>query len=113
MDPQPENIPDYPPNAEVTFLFTKTLTKTDINKGLVFLKAGNDYIRDLCTAAGIMETMINKGITTAVYTPIGHAYMGLRLSTGNDPFRLNKKGWDKLVEGNGFKEGVKIQCWGL
>ena len=114
MDPQPDNIPNYPPNAQVTFLFTKTLTKTDIREGLVFIKAGNDYIKDLCTIAGVLEKVNNKEFKTTVYTPSSHTNIGLRLgSFRKDTFRLNKNGWDKLVKENGFEEGVKIECWGL
>lgn len=115
--PLPKKI-IYPPNEELTYLFSKKLTASDMKYGIKFNEDANDFIRDNVSESFQIRIM-KYGYTAKLYAPNVCEFQSVTIEEEirmYDPLRIPcyqismSNGW---AEELGLKSGSEIRCWCL
>ncbi|KAF2323295.1 hypothetical protein GH714_034506 [Hevea brasiliensis] len=108
--PQPNQIQGFP-DGKIYYLFRKTLTKSDLARGLILV--GN-AIRFLSNTNQQIRRSMLEGLHTTLYTPHCNRQVRLKQSDfGREFYRLGRQGWVEIASHNGLVEGLQIDCWAV
>lgn len=112
VDPQPNQIQNYPQVGELKYLFRKDLTYCDMNYGLLLTKRATNYFNAL--PESIQNQIENETLMVKLYTPMGAigAVVIKRFRQKNSHYyKLMKQDWSGIAHVNGFSIHAQIDCW--
>ncbi|KAK9292843.1 hypothetical protein L1049_020823 [Liquidambar formosana] len=112
-NPQPNRI-NYPDDGELTYLFHKKLTKSDMEGGLLLVKQSTNYLNSLPLSNTMRGSFSAGGLPSQLYAPNYSAPVLIKGNVGrSSSFKLDYGSWQNIALQNGFRRGHEIDCWAL
>ncbi|KAK9265918.1 hypothetical protein L1049_012597 [Liquidambar formosana] len=112
-NPQPNRI-NYPDDGELTYLFHKKLTKSDMEGGLLLVKQSTNYLNSLPLSNTMRGSFSAGGLPSQLYAPNYSAPVLIKGNVGrSSSFKLDYGSWQNIALQNGFRRDHEIDCWAL